>query len=223
MLWIAVSLFFCWMIVRELRSHWLDRPGYDGPDPRPIARSHLALLAALALLFAWPPLNQWRVERYLSSKATMLADSHRARLHCNTVFDTLFDREMMNPGHADPKTGEIVFQYPWCDRIMDYRAHPERADWEEIASLNMLTHESMHIRGEYDESITECEAVQRNFRTARLLGVREEVARRNALFYYQNMYSRHGQVGMQAPYFSDQCAPGKAMDEHLSDSTWATP
>jgi hypothetical protein len=28
---------------------------------------------------------------------------------------------------------------------------------------------------------------------------------------------------MQAAYYSDQCAPGRAMDEHLSDSTWATP
>jgi hypothetical protein len=28
---------------------------------------------------------------------------------------------------------------------------------------------------------------------------------------------------MQGEYYSDQCAPGKAMDEHLSDSTWATP
>lgn len=28
---------------------------------------------------------------------------------------------------------------------------------------------------------------------------------------------------MQGAYYSDQCAPGKGMDEHLSDSTWATP
>jgi hypothetical protein len=28
---------------------------------------------------------------------------------------------------------------------------------------------------------------------------------------------------MQGAYYSDQCAPGKAMDEHLSDSTWAPP
>jgi hypothetical protein len=27
---------------------------------------------------------------------------------------------------------------------------------------------------------------------------------------------------MQSAYYSEQCAPGKALDEHLSDSTWAT-
>ena len=26
---------------------------------------------------------------------------------------------------------------------------------------------------------------------------------------------------MQAQYYSSECAPGKAMDEHLRDSTWA--
>ena len=26
--------------------------------------------------------------------------------------------------------------------------------------------------------------------------------------------------GLQGEYFSPECAPGKAMDEHLSDSTW---
>jgi hypothetical protein len=223
MLWIIVSLFFCWLIFREFRSHWADRPGYDGPDPRPVSKSYLALVASLALLFAWPPFNQWRVERYLSAKARELAESPHAKVHCNTIFDTLFDREVFASGHANPATGQIVFQYPWCDRVMDYRAHPERANWEELASFHMLTHESMHVRGELNEAITECEAVQRDFRAAKLLGVREDVARRNALAYYREIYSYRGTIGgMQAAYFSAQCAPGKAMDEHLIDSTWAT-
>jgi len=54
--------------------------------------------------------------------------------------------------------------------------------------------------------------------------VPEAVARRNALDYYRDIYSDKGRIGgMQASYFSDQCAPGKALDEHLVDSTWAAP
>ena len=42
------------------------------------------------------------------------------------------------------------------------------------------------------------------------------------LTYYNGLYQQRGEIGgMQAPYYSDECAPGKAMDEHLSDSTWA--
>ena len=85
----------------------------------------------------------------------------------------------------------------------------------------MFTHESMHVRGELNEALTECQAVQRNYRAARLLGVAEDVARRNALDYYHVLYKRRGTIGgMQGAYYSEECAPGRAMDEHLSDSTW---
>ena len=88
----------------------------------------------------------------------------------------------------------------------------------------MFTHESMHVRGELNEGRTECEAVQRNYRAAKLLGVPDVIAKRNALDYYNNLYKERGNQGiMQAAYYSDECAPGKAMDEHLTDSTWASP
>jgi hypothetical protein len=75
-----------------------------------------------------------------------------------------------------------------------------------------------------NEARTECQAVQRNYRAATLLGVSEATAKQNALDIYNINYQQRGKIGgMQAAYYSDQCAPGKAMDEHLSDSTWATP
>jgi hypothetical protein len=33
----------------------------------------------------------------------------------------------------------------------------------------------------------------------------------------------YGVGGLQGAYYSKECAPGKAMDEHLADSTWAMP
>jgi hypothetical protein len=80
----------------------------------------------------------------------------------------------------------------------------------------------MHVRGELNEARTECEAVQRNYRSAKLLGVPDATAKRNALDYYNDLYKARRDEGiMQATYYSDECMPGGAMDEHLSDSTWA--
>ena len=178
----------------------------------------------LAVAFAWPPVHTWYFQWLLSAKATALADEHRAKVHCNTLFDTMIDSEMLASGHANPRTGKIVMQKPWCSTLMAYLRHPGRASHEELDSLDLFTHESMHIRGELNEARTECQAVQRNYRAARLLGVPEATARQNALEIYNINYQQRGQIGgMQAAYYSDQCAPGKAMDEHLSDSTWATP
>jgi hypothetical protein len=221
-LWTLASLFFFWCAFREIRGSIVAPPGFD--FPRPVSKPYLALVAGLAVAFAWPPVHTWYFQWRLSVKATALADDHRAKVHCNTLFDTMIDSEMLASGHANPRTGRIVIQKPWCSTLMAYLRHPGHASREELDSLDLFTHESMHIRGELNEARTECQAVQRNYRAARMLGVPEETARQNALDIFNINYQQRGQIGgMQSAYYSDQCAPGKEMDEHLADSTWATP
>jgi hypothetical protein len=220
MLWLATSGFFLWCAYREIRASLFAPLGFSRPFP--LSRPYLAILFSLAGLFAWPPVHIWHFERFLSREATELADGHRARVHCNTVWDTMMDAEMLAAGHANIATGEIGIQHPWCDTLRAYLRHPARADEEELWALALFTHESMHVRGEDNEARTECQAVQRNFRAAKLLGVPAEVARRNALDYYHVIYQERGRIGgMQGAYYSAECAPGKGLDEHLEDSTWA--
>ena len=222
MLWILASLFFFWCGFREVRRSIVPAPGFDVPTP--ISKSYLAIVLSSAVILAWPPAHTWYFEGFLARRATELADNHPAKVHCNTLFDTMLDPEMLAAGHANPKTGKIVIQKPWCGTLMSYLRHPGRASDEELESLDMITHESMHVRGELNEAITECEAVQRNYRAAKLLGVPDDVAKRNALDYYNTIYQQRGKIGgLQGAYYSEQCAPGKSMDERLSDSTWATP
>jgi len=221
MLWIVISLFFCWLIFREFQRRKVVEVGFDAPDPAPVYKPYVAILAILAALFAWPPVHFWFIERFLSAKATELAEGHRVKVHCNTVFDSFFDPNNGARGHANPATGEIVLQPPHCKTLMDYIAHPARASRDEIFALGLLTHESMHVRGERNESITECEAVQRNYRAAKILGVPDTIARKNALDYFHNFYLPRERLEGSA-YFSPECRPGKAMDEHLADSAWAT-
>jgi hypothetical protein len=222
MLWILTSLLFFWFAFREIYASIVAPAGFD--FPRPIYKPYLATVLVLAVLFAWPPLHRWHFEHYLSAKATELADDHVAKVHCNTMWDTMLDPEMFAAGHANPRTGQIGIQYPWCNTLRSYLSHPDRASDNELASLDMITHESMHVRGELNEARTECEAVQRNYRAAKLMGVPDDTARRNALDYYNGPYKRRAKQGpLQAQYYSDQCAPGKEWDEHLSDSTWADP
>jgi hypothetical protein len=222
LLWILASLLFFWCAFREIRGSIIAPAGFD--FPRPTSKPYLAIVLALAAAFAWPPLHTWYFERLLSVKATELADNHRAKVHCNTLFDTMIDPEMLASGHANPKTGKIVIQKPWCGTLMAYLRHPRRASHEELDSLDLFTHESMHIRGELAEARTECQAVQRNYRTAKLLGVSDATAKQNALDIYNINYQQRGKIGgMQALYYSAECAPGREMDEHLSDSTWALP
>ena len=99
MLWIAASLFFLWCAFRELRASFVAPSGYD--LPRPVYKPYLVVVLFLAAIFAYVPVHRWHFEHFLSAKATELADNHRAKVHCNTVFDTMLDPEMLAAGHAN--------------------------------------------------------------------------------------------------------------------------
>lgn len=198
-----ISLFFLWMIYRELNSEKaLDT----------FALGYIAVLAVLAILSGYPIIDHWRFERLLSAKATELADNKRAKVKCATVFQSVYDKFGL-AGTGNPYTGEIVLQYPTCNDLRDYLDSPETANTKQITSLHVFTHEAMHVRGEMNEQKTDCQAIQRNIRAARMLGVRAHIAEQTAKDYYEGAYRFH-------PYFSKECAPGKKLDEQLSGSIW---
>jgi hypothetical protein len=215
MLWIALSLAFASLAVRELHSPWRR------DHPQPIHPPYLLLVSAIAVAFAWPPVSTWRFERFLESRARVLSDGRPVSVHCNTLLDTMLDPNALAAGHANPRTGRIVLQKPWCSTLRDYLDDPERADDRGLHSLNLFTHEVMHVRGILDERITECHSVQYNRRMAELLGVPAPLARTHALRYYREGYAMRAQVGgLAGAYFSAECAPGRALDLRLPDSTW---
>lgn len=210
MLLYIIIYFFGWLVYRELTSMKVSQLGLSA-----VSIPYLSVVGVLFVLVAWKPYSYWSLERNLSRVATELADGKPASVHCNSPIDAIFDSNVRVAGHANLRTGEIVFQYKQCGYLMGYLDHPERASRRELWSLNLLTHESMHIRGERDETSTECQAVQRNYRAAKLLGVVDSIAKQSAAHYYKKLYPTQRGV-----YYSDQCAPGKSMDEKLIDSTW---
>jgi hypothetical protein len=219
-LWWVIAGFFCWLSFREIYYGYVKRPGYDSPNPE-ISVPYVIATALLAAAAAYTPIRYWFFERFLTEKAQILSESSKAHVHCNTVFDTFFDSNVFASGHASFETGRIVFQHPWCGRLMDHLRHPESSSREELFSMQLFVHEAMHIRGERNEAKTECQAIQRYARGATLLGVSESTAKKNGLTHYMGSYkNRAGQGAFSSQYYTDECAPGKALDEKLTDSIW---
>ncbi|MBL8299162.1 MAG: hypothetical protein JNN30_12565 [Rhodanobacteraceae bacterium] len=216
MLWILCSLLCCGLIARELLGAW------RGDRPDPVYPPYVIVLTLLAAGFAWPPFSTWQFERFLEQKARLLTEGRKVSVHCNTLFDSLFDPEMLAAGHANLESGKIVIQTPWCGVLRSYLDAPEDADGEAIFSLSLFTHEVMHIRGERNEAATECQAIQYYARMARLLGVPGGLADAHAQHNYREIYLVHrSNAGDNfRHYFSSECAPGKALDLRLSDSVW---
>lgn len=220
MLWWLGAVLFLWLALRELYYSIVPKPGFLQPEP--ISWPYLLIALGLAIGLASVPWRKIRFEQFLTAKARILSESDQATVHCNTFFDTAVDPMALAAGHANPETGEIVLQKPWCAVLRKYLKHPQRLDDENIFSVQMFAHEAMHVRGERNEAVAECQAIQRYVRAARLLGVPEASAREGGLRYYRSLYQQRRQIGgMQAPYYSVECAPGKRLDEALPDSTWA--
>ncbi len=201
-----ISFFFIWLIYREFR-----RPKkIDG-----FTTGYIGVCLILGILAATPMIRHWQFENFLESKAEMLTDGEAVSLKCTTALESMFDRYGAT-GMAYFGTGKIVLQYPSCKELRGFLKNPRKPSRSELWSLNTFTHEAMHIRGERNEAKTECQAVQRNHRAAMLLGVNKHTAERAAVRYFRELYPTH----RGKHYVSKDCAPGKAMDEKLSDAVW---
>ncbi|GAA6136871.1 hypothetical protein NBRC116583_06180 [Arenicella sp. 4NH20-0111] len=205
----GLTAFFVFLFIYDLVKS--DKPfkHYDSFDI-----GYLIVIACLALVCARTPFKFWQLENSLSMHASTFSQREGVTVSCTSVFDSIFDPfDISRAGTAYVETGEIIFHHGWCKNFMDYIDDPSEPSDRALFSMHVFTHEVMHIRGELNERKTDCQAIQRNHLLGRQLGVDDDIARRNAVDYYKRLYKKH-------PYFSKECAPGKALDENLMDSIW---
>ena len=201
---LILSLFFFWLIYREISTP---------QELNSIDKGYIAVMLSFALLSGVPVMNEWRFERFLSAKATILAEGYPTDVSCASVFESVY-KKLGLLGTGDPSTGKIVLHYPTCNNLREYLDKPWNASEKAITSLHVFTHEAMHVRGELNEAKADCQAIQRDIYAAKLLGISDDiVAEETALAYYNGPYKNH-------PYFSVECAKGKVLDEDLSGSIW---
>ncbi|MFK7891112.1 MAG: hypothetical protein AB8B63_09895 [Granulosicoccus sp.] len=79
--------------------------------------------------------------------------------------------------------------------------------------MTIWCQEAMHVRGELNAAKTECQAIQRHVRVARMFGLPEQLAITHAQQNYHQEFPRH-------PYHSANCHPRSKWDEQLNDAFW---
>ena len=78
-------LFFVYLIYRELKKNRNLPIRFDA-----FSCIYLAVLALLAVSSIWFPMQQWRLESFLSEKSTELTGVQSVTVHCNSLFDSIF-------------------------------------------------------------------------------------------------------------------------------------
>ena len=216
--WVALTLL---AVAIGLSARWSLRRRDSLGRERPFPLISVLVLVALGGGLLVPVVRHHRLEGRLTAVATTLVGA-RSVVHCQTA-----GREMLDlgpelgfvrwgPGGV-PEHQTLIKRAP-CGRLAAYlggdQAHPSP---DEIIAVHVLSHESRHMAGTVNEASADCQAMQRDAWTARLLGASSEQALALARSYWRTVYPH-----MPADYVSGECAPGAALDEHLPDAPWST-
>lgn len=209
----------CGLGVVAVTARWARRRRDGLGRPRPFPMWTVFVLASGCVLALIPGVLRHRAEARLSQAASTMV-GHPVHVHCQTTTSALvdvtnelgfvpYDRD----GVPEPQT---LIKRDACNALRKYlgssKGHPSR---EEVVAVHVLTHESMHMRGETSEAKAECEAVQRDRTMAGLLGATPIQAYRLSIAYWITVYP-----DMPDGYFSTDCAPGGPLDEHLPSAPW---
>jgi hypothetical protein len=179
----------------------------------------VSLLVLTAVLAAIPGAERKMQEHQLARIASELAGRH-VSVHCQAGAEAFVAAgselgwvPFCADGVPEPRT---LIKRAQCLDLKGYVKHRASPSWDEMVAVHVLTHEAMHMRGEPNEAVAECEAVQRDALTATRLGASPQQAHALAVRYWQQVYPR-----MPDEYVTDGCAPGGSLDEHLPTSPWS--
>jgi hypothetical protein len=201
-------------------ARWYPRRRDSLGRRRPFPLVTVTLLALLAAAAATPGVLRVRQERRLAGAASALAGVPVA-VRCQT-FGGAFVDSGPELGYVrwrtdgTPERWTLIKREQCRDLAAYVRAGGRRPSGAQMVAVHVLTHEAMHLAGITDEARAECAAVQRDARTARLLGASAAEAHRLAAWYWRTVYPT-----MPGGYRSPECRAGGALDERLPHAPWA--
>lgn len=182
-------------------------------------RSVVWLLTAVTLWGTYSTLSDVVLRERLADAVEPIA-GREVRVHCKQEYLGAFatgNRTGYVPYSPDDErgTGQDVFlRRSVCDSLADARGHWEVSP-RVAASVQVLTHEAMHVKGVRDEAEAECSAMQYMASAARRLGAGPSTARGLAVTYYRSLYVR-----MPSEYRSADCVADGGLDLGLGDGPW---
>lgn len=147
----------------------------------------LAFLPLGIMEFRWS-----LMEAKLGTVVSEISGKKAGTVHCQRLSEAFFDTKVSVAGHVSSENPHIaVVNYEQCQQIFSWLEQGKKMPNEEqIKALHVFTHESVHVSGEYNEAVTECTAINRDYLTVKALGGSEETGRQMASIYYETIWPK---------------------------------
>jgi hypothetical protein len=180
-------------------------------------------IIAVPLLFFGYTERQWVSAEKTFSAVAKTIEPVAPGVHCQRLGES-FTYGGAELGHVEfdgdgIPTGPAWLSYDTCRSLSAYwrssRDEKTRPPLDQVIAVHVLSHESYHLVGIATESIAECDAMQRDARTAQQLGATPEQGRLLALSYWVKVYPE-----MPADYTTRDCVQNGKLDKTPNDGIW---
>jgi hypothetical protein len=214
--WIAEGLLLAAIVVAT--RWWLSRVDSLG-RAKSFPVFSVAILVVLGAGLLVPGVRHHQLEDRLAAVAGILV-GNPVEVDCQTAgqefVDVTSELGYVRYGPDGVPERATLIKHAQCTDLSRYlRSHGDHPDDGQVVAVHVLTHEAMHMAGITDEARAECLAMQRDAKTARLLGASPQQAAKLARRYWREFYPR-----MNDDYRSAECRPGGQLDQASPDAPW---
>lgn len=147
----------------------------------------------LLLSVAAPIVNEWetwQTEQLGSQVVTDVSEKKAGYLKCQRFFGAFFDARTSIRGSVSlDQPNEAFLKRSSCADLRSWlKSDKTNPSIEETTAVAILIHESVHVSGEFDESVTECLTQKQFIETVMKFKVPESVARSMLVRYVDEVY-----------------------------------
>lgn len=212
-----LTVMMVFLAVLIFRAVWQMNTSGKGHVYHPTYRFNAIASLVILIVVGFFEVNYQTHSYRLTTTVQEVTEDRNLYVRCQRVADTFFDAEIGTLGYVSwDKRDEAVLKWSTCKHLREYmqgdKSTPSR---EHATAVHILTHETRHQLGEQQEAKAECEAIQRNYKTAMSLGATPEEATTLAMYYYTELYPM-----MPKNYRHSNCTQGGLWDESPEDNTF---
>lgn len=185
-----MRIFVVCLLLAALLYYFVLEPFKNRPGHRYRPNWFMVTLLAISLIPTGCMEYQWQA---MENKGTQVVKSvsgkEEGHLSCQRFFNTLWDTRVSVQGFVEyDKPNTATMKWKQCKQLQEYFANPLEPTTENTMAMQVLLHESIHVKGNRSESSTECEALQVHQSQAIQLGSYPDSVLINLRHYMRSIY-----------------------------------
>ena len=136
---------------------------------------------------------QWQTNQTIGSDVVkMVSGNTEGILRCQTLSGAFFDPAVSTKGFVSSAEENVArVKYDTCQDLFSWmKSDKQAASLKQIQAIGVLTHEAVHVSGEYNEAVTECISMSKLEKVAEELRANKKLSAEISATYREEIHVR---------------------------------